>query len=210
LFWAGLRRHLLRAIPPIGSCFLLTFVAVAQTQESKPAAQSDSNSPPGQQADPLKRPISKKEQAAKRKAQDGVEAPYRKWIDEDVIWIITPEERSAFAQLSNDEERDQFIEAFWQRRDPTPNTIENEYKEEHYRRIAYANEHFRRRDSRMENRPGAHLHHNHARAARRDQIAPLRGHLRPAVATGRGHDLNLPLRGLAISISRRGRVGCRD
>src|SRR5262249_61508013 len=45
-------------------------------------------------------------------------------------------------QLSNDEERDQFIEAFWARRDPTPDTPENEYKEEHYRRIAYANEHF--------------------------------------------------------------------
>ena len=57
-------------------------------------------------------------------------------------WIITDEELSAFKQLSNDEERDQFIEAFWQRRDPTPDTAENEYKEEHYRRIAYANEHF--------------------------------------------------------------------
>jgi GWxTD domain-containing protein len=48
----------------------------------------------------------------------------------------------AFMQLSNDEERDQFIEAFWQRRDPTPDTEENEFKEEHYRRIAYANEHY--------------------------------------------------------------------
>src|SRR5208283_367961 len=52
------------------------------------------------------------------------------------------EERAAFKQLSNDEERDNFIEAFWQRRDPTPDTEENEYKEEHYARIAYANEHF--------------------------------------------------------------------
>ena len=58
------------------------------------------------------------------------------------IWIITDEERAAFKQLSNDEERDNFIEAFWQRRDPTPDTEENEYKEEHYQRIAYANEHF--------------------------------------------------------------------
>ena len=67
---------------------------------------------------------------------------YKKWLDEDVRWIITDEERTAFKQLSNDEERDQFIEAFWQRRDPTPDTIENEFKEEHYRRMAYANEHF--------------------------------------------------------------------
>jgi len=59
-----------------------------------------------------------------------------------VVWIITDEERAAFKQLSNDEERDNFIEAFWQRRDPTPDTEENEYKEEHYQRIAYANEHF--------------------------------------------------------------------
>ena len=68
--------------------------------------------------------------------------PYKKWLDEDVVCIITDEERAAFKQLSNDEERDNFIEAFWQRRDPTPDTEENEYKEEHYQRIAYANEHF--------------------------------------------------------------------
>ena len=67
---------------------------------------------------------------------------YKKWLDEDVRWIITDEEQKAFKLLSNDEERDQFIEAFWQRRDPTPDTIENEFKEEHYRRMAYANEHF--------------------------------------------------------------------
>jgi GWxTD domain-containing protein len=67
---------------------------------------------------------------------------YRKWLDEDVAYIITDEEKSAFKQLSNDEERDNFIEAFWARRDPTPDTVENEFKEEHYARIAYANEHF--------------------------------------------------------------------
>src|SRR5205823_2447016 len=61
---------------------------------------------------------------------------------EDVRWIITDEERSAFKQLSNNEERDQFIETFWLRRSPNPDSVENEYKEEHYRRIAYANEHF--------------------------------------------------------------------
>ncbi len=67
---------------------------------------------------------------------------YKKWLNEDVRWIITPEELTAFKALSNDEERDAFIEQFWQRRDPTPDTEENEFKEEHYRRIAYANEHF--------------------------------------------------------------------
>ncbi len=67
---------------------------------------------------------------------------YEKWITDDVGDIITDEERTAWKRLSTAEERDQFIEQFWVRRDPTPDTSENEYKEEHYRRIAYANEHF--------------------------------------------------------------------
>jgi GWxTD domain-containing protein len=67
---------------------------------------------------------------------------YKKWLNEDVVYIITPEERRAFLQLATNEEREQFIENFWLRRDPTPDTPENEFKEEHYRRIAYANEHY--------------------------------------------------------------------
>ena len=68
--------------------------------------------------------------------------PYKKWLEEDVTYIITDEERRSFLQLETNEEREQFIEQFWLRRDPTPDTPENEFKEEHYRRIAYANEHF--------------------------------------------------------------------
>jgi GWxTD domain-containing protein len=67
---------------------------------------------------------------------------YKRWLNEDVVYIITPEERQAFLRLSTNEEREAFIENFWLRRDPTPDTPENEYKEEHYRRIAYANERF--------------------------------------------------------------------
>jgi len=67
---------------------------------------------------------------------------YRGWLDEDVRYIITPEERSRFRELKSDAERDQFIREFWLKRDPTPETEQNEYKEEHYRRIAYSNEHF--------------------------------------------------------------------
>lgn len=67
---------------------------------------------------------------------------YQRWLEEDVRWIITPEERAAFIHLKNDEDRNRFVEAFWLRRDPTPGTVENEFKEEHYRRIAYANVHF--------------------------------------------------------------------
>jgi GWxTD domain-containing protein len=95
------------------------------------------------QVDPLKRPIPEAQKKANAKAlKQELSKTYKKWLSEDVAWIITDEERKAFMQLSNDEERDQFIEAFWQRRDPTPDTEENEFKEEHYRRIAYANEHF--------------------------------------------------------------------
>jgi GWxTD domain-containing protein len=71
-----------------------------------------------------------------------LETHFKKWLDVDVDYIITPEEREAFKHLNTDEEREQFVEQFWLRRDPTPDTIENESKEEHYRRIAYANERF--------------------------------------------------------------------
>src|ERR1017187_285246 len=77
-----------------------------------------------------------------RKLEKELATPYKKWLEEEVPYIITNEERAAFLQLQTNEEREQFIEAFWQRRDPTPDTVENEFKEEHYRRIAYANERF--------------------------------------------------------------------
>lgn len=70
------------------------------------------------------------------------EPVYSWWLDQDVRWIITPEERAAFKRLQNDAERNQFIEQFWVRRDPTPDTAENKFKDEHYRRMMYANEHF--------------------------------------------------------------------
>jgi len=73
---------------------------------------------------------------------DGQASPFKTWLEQDVAWIIADEERSAFNLLKDDEERDLFVEAFWSRRDPTPDTYENEFKEEHYRRIVYANDHF--------------------------------------------------------------------
>ena len=101
--------------------------------KNKDAATADDG-----QEDPLKRP--RPETKGSRLEKLG--GVYKKWLDEDVRWIITDEETSAFKKLTTNAERDQFIEMFWQRRDPTPDTAENEYKEEHYRRIAYANEHF--------------------------------------------------------------------
>jgi GWxTD domain-containing protein len=120
----------------------------ASDQSSTQAAPSTSpttpqTQPAGQTPDPMKRAPDEKQRKNQKKAlKVELSKPYKKWLDEDVVYIITDEERAAFKQLSNDEERDNFIEAFWQRRDPTPDTEENEYKEEHYRRIAYANEHF--------------------------------------------------------------------
>jgi GWxTD domain-containing protein len=114
----------------------------AQPQQDQKAAAPAQNQP-ADAVDPLKRPVTEKERKKNSKAlKQELSKPYKKWLDEDVVYIITDEERAAFKQLSNDEERDNFIEAFWQRRDPTPDTEENEFKEEHYQRIAYANEHF--------------------------------------------------------------------
>ena len=67
---------------------------------------------------------------------------YKKWLENDVPYIITDEEKKAFKALPTDEERENFIEKFWRRRDPNPDTEENEFREEYYERIAYANEHF--------------------------------------------------------------------
>ena len=69
---------------------------------------------------------------------DAAPAPYNKWLDEDVVYIITPQERRDFQSLRTNEDRERFIERFWKRRDPTPGTDENEFKKEHYRRIAYS------------------------------------------------------------------------
>jgi GWxTD domain-containing protein len=80
--------------------------------------------------------------AGRRMIKDGQPSFYKLWLEQDVPWIITDDEKAAFKQLKTDQERDQFIEAFWQRRGPTPDTEENEFEEEHYHRIIYANEHF--------------------------------------------------------------------
>jgi GWxTD domain-containing protein len=91
----------------------------------------------------IAKPLTEKQKKKREeKLRKELETPYRKWLNEDVTYIITDEERAAWKRLSTDEEREQFIEQFWLRRDPTPDTLENEFKEEHYRRIAYANEHY--------------------------------------------------------------------
>jgi GWxTD domain-containing protein len=95
------------------------------------------------QRETIAKPMSEKERKKREdKLRKELETPYKNWLNVDVGYIITDEERQAFKRFTTDEERQQFIEQFWLRRDPSPDTEENEYKEEHYRRIAYANERY--------------------------------------------------------------------
>jgi len=97
----------------------------------------------GPETDPLKRPLTDKQRVQRRNALKGeIKGAYKNWLEQDVTYIISDEERKAFKSLTNDEEREAFIEQFWLRRNPNPDSPDNEYREEHYRRIAYANEHF--------------------------------------------------------------------
>ena len=111
-------------------------------------------------------------QSAPAQAPQSADAsPYMKWVQQDVAYIITNEERAAYLALTTDAERERFIVQFWDRRDPTPGTVENEYKIEHYRRIAFTNARYGTPGvSRLEDRSGPHLHH--LWATRRDGIAP--------------------------------------
>ena len=123
------------------SCLSLSFLlgfgifAAPQKDDKKKAATT--------QRETVAKPMTEKERRRKEeKLRKELETPYRKWLNEDVAYIISDEERTAFKRLQTDDERESFIENFWMRRDPTPDTVENEFKEEHYRRIAYANENF--------------------------------------------------------------------
>jgi GWxTD domain-containing protein len=117
----------------------------SQTTSNPQLTQRPTGDVPAQDAnqDPLNRKLSDKEQFKQQKeVREELKGPYKKWVNEDVHWIITDQELKAFKSLSNDEERDNFIEQFWLRRNPNPDSPENEFREEHYRRIAYSNEHF--------------------------------------------------------------------
>ena len=121
----------------ISFCALGCVLIGALAQDNKKKDKS------GDPAATVAKPMTDKQ---RRQQQDRLrkelETPYKKWLDQDVNYIIADEEKKAFKGLKTDEEREQFIEQFWLRRDPTPDTEENEYREEHYRRIAYANDNF--------------------------------------------------------------------
>jgi GWxTD domain-containing protein len=111
----------------------------AADDDSKKASQDKAKA----KRETVAKPMTEKQ---KRQAEDRLRkelnSPYNKWLDEEVRWIISDEERTAFKRLQTDDEKQSFIETFWLRRDPSPDTEENEFKEEHYRRIAWANDRF--------------------------------------------------------------------
>lgn len=123
--------------------FLFVVLAAGLLYVPRLSAQGES---PSQQPDQTDKKAAR--QAAKQRAARDkdlykeLDSQYKKWLNEDVVYIISPEERSAFLHLQTNEEREQFIEQFWQRRNPDPDSAENTFKEEHYRRIAYTNEHY--------------------------------------------------------------------
>src|SRR5438094_1767651 len=98
--------------------------------------QQDSNAPPAPQK------LDKETKKKMKRTLKELDNAYKQWLTEDVTYIITPDERNAFLQLQTNEEREQFIEQFWLRRSSNPDLPDNDFKEEHYRRIAYTNEHY--------------------------------------------------------------------
>jgi GWxTD domain-containing protein len=133
----------------LGGCLVLIPAVTPKTLAAPPAQpqaqqqQGDSGASQDPNFDPRKRQRSDKDRYVAQKAlRQELKGTYKTWLSQEVTYIISDEERKAFMSLSNDEERDAFIENFWLRRNPNPDSPENEFREEHYRRIAYANEHF--------------------------------------------------------------------
>jgi GWxTD domain-containing protein len=122
---------------------LLVISSSGQQTTSQTSGQAQPPAPTGTKKETVAKPMTdRQKKKQEEKLRKELETPYKKWLNEDVVYIITEEEKKTFTHLQTDEERENFIESFWLRRDPTPDTEENEYREEHYRRIAYANEHF--------------------------------------------------------------------
>jgi len=118
-------------------------VGSVRAQETTAPDGVTQTTPAVEKPNPLKRRLSDKEKIQQQKdLKQELHGVYKTWLEEDVRWLITDTEAQAFKHLSNDEERDSFIENFWQRRNPNPDSPDNEYRDEVYARIAYANEHF--------------------------------------------------------------------
>ncbi len=106
------------------------------------SAQQEQAPDPNAQSIPQNTKLTKEQRERIKKTYKELDNSFKTWLNEDVVYIISPEERTAFLQLQTNEEREQFIEQFWLRRSSNPDMPGDDFKEEHYRRIAYANEHF--------------------------------------------------------------------
>ena len=149
------------AIAALRTCVLMAFatgvfggtmlIRAQSGAAPTPAAAQDPNGkvtkgePAEEKPDPLKRRLSDRERSQQQKylkSEMKGDSPFKKWLDQDVVWIISDQEVQAFKSLKNDEEREQFVENFWLRRNPNPESPDNEFRDQHYARIEYANEHF--------------------------------------------------------------------
>ena len=141
-----------RSIPAVALTAVLAAAfagwGIAWGQDAAPPVKSNSNGvnqtePVEPKPDPRKRRLSDHEKFQQQKElKQELKGDYKKWLDQDVNWIITDTERQAFKNLTNDEERDAFIENFWRRRNPNPDDPDNTYRDEIFARIAYADDHF--------------------------------------------------------------------
>jgi GWxTD domain-containing protein len=127
---------MLRVVRTLSISFFSIAIAVAVSSAFAQQAQD-----PGTPPVPIKKPDKETKRKMRRTLKE-LDSAYRQWLTEDVTYIISPDERNAFLQLDTNEEREQFIEQFWLRRSNNPDLPDNDFKEEHYRRIAYANEHY--------------------------------------------------------------------
>lgn len=128
------------------AAFILAAVICASIVRAFPANggqdQDKQDKDEGAKQDNSPKKMTKEEKRRQKALRNEMETPYKKWLSEEVPYIITDEERTAFKKLGTDDEREAFIENFWERRNPNPGSPENEFKEEYYRRIAYSNEHY--------------------------------------------------------------------
>ena len=155
---------------------LLGVYAVAQDKKKADTTQRET----------VARPMTEKERKKREdKLRKELETPYRKWLNEDVAYIITDEERTAFKRLQTDEEREQFIEQFWLRRDPTPDTDRKRVQGRALPPHRLRQRALRLRHPRLEDRPRPHLHHLRSARRNRDRIppaAPMSGRPKKAAA----------------------------
>jgi GWxTD domain-containing protein len=131
----GVSMHMtFRKVSASLTAYVLLLLPVAGQQAQAPD--------PNPQAPPQNQKLTKDQKQKMKKTLKELDNSFKTWLNEDVTYIISPEERTAFLQLETNEEREQFIEQFWLRRSSNPDMPDNDFKEEHYRRIAYANEHY--------------------------------------------------------------------